>query len=508
MPVRASSSAPSAAAAPSALSPADFEAVIGIETHVQLATDTKAFCSCPAQYGAEPNALVCPVCMGLPGALPRLNARAVECAVRLGLALNCRIRVRSKFDRKQYFYADLPKGYQISQFDEPIAEGGFVDVDLPVEAGGGHRRFAVQRAHLEEDSGKLVHVGGAQLSGAQYSQVDLNRAGVPLVEVVSGPDMRSGLEAAEYAAELQRLVRYLGVSNGNMAEGSMRCDVNVSVRPRGQEQLGTKVEIKNMNSFREMQRAIDYEVQRQAELCCAGRAQEVVQETRLWDEGAQRTAPMRKKEGLADYRYFPEPDLPALEISQDLIERLRQLLPELPEQRRRRYEGLGLAMQDVLVIADDRALADYFDDVIAAGAEAKAAANWLMGDITGYLKAERKGIDDVAMRPAELAELIGLIQDGTISGKIGKDVLPDLLVKGGSARALVEAKGLLQISDEAAIEAMVQEVMDANPTQVEQYRGGKTKLQGFFSGQIMKASGGRVNPGIMNKILKRKLDGK
>eukprot|EP00271_Cylindrocystis_brebissonii_P012474 TRINITY_DN3102_c0_g1_i4.p1 TRINITY_DN3102_c0_g1~~TRINITY_DN3102_c0_g1_i4.p1 ORF type:complete len:517 (+),score=106.61 TRINITY_DN3102_c0_g1_i4:358-1908(+) len=341
-----------ATGSPSTASAVEYEAVIGIETHVQLATMTKAFCTCPAQYGAAPNSHVCPVCLGLPGSLPLINAKAVEYAAKVGLALHCEVARRSKFDRKQYFYPDLPKGYQISQFDEPIASGGYVDVDLPVECGGGHRRFGVTRAHMEEDSGKLLHFGEGS-TGAQASQVDLNRAGTPLVEIVSEPDLRSGVEAAEYAAEIQRLVRYLGVSNGNMAEGSLRCDVNISIRPKGRERFGTKVEIKNMNSFSAMQRAIEYEIARQTGLENAGRGDAIVQETRLWDEGAQQTRTMRKKEGLADYRYFPEPDLPEVVLGEEELVSWQAALPELPEAKRRRYESLGLGMQDVLVLAND-----------------------------------------------------------------------------------------------------------------------------------------------------------
>eukprot|EP00897_Mesotaenium_endlicherianum_P005533 jgi/Mesen1/5007/ME000025S04411 len=413
-----------------------YEAVIGIETHIQLGTATKAFCSCPAEYGAEPNAHVCPVCMGLPGVLPVLNARVVEYAARVGLALNATIARRSKFDRKQYFYADLPKGYQ---------------------AGGGHRRFRITRAHMEEDAGKLVHAGGERLSGSAYSQVDLNRAGVPLLEVVSEADMRSGVEAAEYAAELQRLVRYLGVSNGNMAEGSLRCDVNISVRPRGQPHFGTKVEIKNMNSFSAMQRAIEYETERQVALLEAGRAHEIVLETRLWDEATH-------------------PDLPEVLLEEAYLEGVRAALPELPEAKRRRYERqLGLSMQDVLVLANDIDVANYFEEVVAAGADAKAAANWMMGDVAALLKAQKQSITQTALSPA--------------------------------AKELIESRGLLQISDEASIEKMIDEILAANPKQLEQFRGGKTKLQGFFTGQVMKASGGKVNPGLMNKILMRKLNG-
>lgn len=485
-----------------------FEAVIGIETHVQLSTASKAFCSCPSQYGAEPNTNVCPICMGLPGCLPVLNAKVVECAIKLGLALGAEITLNSKFDRKQYFYADLPKGYQISQFDIPIAKHGTIDVDLPVEFGGGHRRFGITRVHMEEDAGKLIHGGGDRLSGSLYSQVDLNRAGVPLLEVVSEPEMRSGLEAAEYAAELQRLVRYLGISNGNMQEGSMRCDVNISVRKRGQEKFGTKIEIKNMNSFSAMQRAIEFEILRQVSLHQEGQAAKIVQETRLWEEGSQRTLSMRLKEGLADYRYFPEPDLPEVVLEQEFIDRIRADLPELPDRKRRRYEGMGLSLQDVLILANDYDVSKFFDEVLKDGADAKSTANWIMGDISAYLKNEKLSINDVKLKPAVLAELISLIKDGTISGKIGKEVLIDLLQKGGNAKAVIEAKGLLQISDPVAIEAMVDKVLAENPKQVEQYRGGKTKLQGFFGGQLMKASGGKINPTLMNKILVEKLNAK
>lgn len=485
----------------------EYEAVIGIETHVQLATATKAFCSCPSQYGSEPNANVCPICMGLPGCLPVLNEKCVEFGVRLGLALHSDIALKSKFDRKQYFYPDLPKGYQISQFDIPIASNGFLEVDLPVECGGGHKRFGITRVHMEEDAGKLIHAGADQLSGSTHSQVDLNRAGVPLLEIVSEPDMRTGLEAAEYAAELQRTVRYLGVGNGNMQEGSMRCDVNISVRPKGRAQFGTKVEIKNMNSFSAMQRAIEYEFERQVQLIDEGEGDKIVQETRLWEEAAQRTTTMRKKEGLADYRYFPEPDLPEVILNEEYIESVRATLPELPNEKRRRYETLGLSMQDILVLTNDIDVAAYFDAVLEKGGDVKMAANWIMGDITAYLKNEKQSITELKLTPPTLAELIGLIKDGTISGKIAKEILPELLESGASAKSIVEKKGLLQISDVATIEKMIDEVLEKNASQLEAYRGGKTKLQGFFVGQVMKASGGKVNPALMNKLLIEKLNG-
>ncbi|CAM6090010.1 unnamed protein product [Calypogeia fissa] len=485
----------------------NYEAVIGIETHVQLATATKAFCSCESRYGAEPNTNVCPVCMGLPGTLPVLNETVVEYGVKLGLALHAQIALRSKFDRKQYFYPDLPKGYQISQFDIPIAEHGYVELDLPVEFGGGHKKFGITRVHMEEDAGKLIHAGADQLSGSSYSQVDLNRAGVPLLEIVSEPDMRTGLEAAEYAAELQRTVRYLGIGNGNMQEGSMRCDVNISVRPKGRERFGTKVEIKNMNSFSAMQRAIEYEISRQVGLIEGGKGDEIVQETRLWEEGAQRTTTMRKKEGLADYRYFPEPDLPEVILAEEFINSVKATLPELPNEKRRRYEELGLSMQDTLVLTNDSSVAAFFDTVLEKGGDVKQAANWIMGDIAAYLKNEKVSITEIKMTPSTLAELLELIKDGTISGKIGKEILPELIQTGVTAKQIVEKKGLLQISDVATIEKMIDEVLEKNASQVEAYRGGKTKLQGFFVGQVMKASGGKVNPALMNKILLEKLKG-
>ncbi|EFN58388.1 hypothetical protein CHLNCDRAFT_50146 [Chlorella variabilis] len=494
---------------------AAYEAVIGIETHVQLGTKTKAFCSCASEFGAEPNSNVCPVCLGHPGTLPVLNGDMVHKAVLAGLALNARVSLESKFDRKQYFYPDLPKGYQISQYDVPLCEGGWVEVVVPPEQTGGQgvvRRIGVTRAHLEEDAGKLVHGGAASLSGSDYSLVDYNRAGVPLLEIVSEPDMRTGAEAAAYGAEIRRIMRFLGVSDGNMAEGSMRCDVNISVRPRGQAAFGTKVEIKNMNSFNAMQRAIDFEIARQVQLLEDGQAAAIVQETRLWDEGQQCTYSMRKKEGLADYRYFPEPDLPALVLNQAYLDEIQASMPELPRQVRERYLALGLSQYDVLVLSDERDVVAYFDAVLAAGAPPKPATNWVMGDVMAYCKEARLGWDALAerMAPTALAEMIGLIEDGTISGKIGKEVLPALLAgEGGSGsgvRAMVETRGLVQISDPAALAAIVDGVLSANPKQLQQYREGKPKLQGFFVGAVMKESKGRANPAELNRILMEQLN--
>eukprot|EP00258_Populus_trichocarpa_P047511 XP_024463530.1 glutamyl-tRNA(Gln) amidotransferase subunit B, chloroplastic/mitochondrial [Populus trichocarpa] len=479
----------------------DYEAIIGIETHVQLSTLTKAFCGCPYNYGAQPNTSICPVCMGLPGALPVLNSKVIEFAVKLGLALNCKLSFNSKFDRKQYFYPDLPKGYQISQFDKPIASNGYVDLDLPVEFGGGHRRFGITRVHMEEDAGKLLHSGNGS-----FSQVDLNRAGVPLLEIVSEPDMRNGIEAAEYAAEMQRVVRYLGISNGNMQEGSLRCDVNVSIRPIGQSEFGTKVEIKNLNSFSSVNRAIDFEISRQVLLHSQGQGNSIVQETRLWEEGAQKTVTMRKKEGLSDYRYFPEPDLPEVILKKEYVNSIQNSLPELPEMKRRRYENMGLSMQDVLFLANDINVAKFFDATIAKGADVKLATNWIMGDIAAYMKNEKVSINDIKLIPRELAELIASIKGGTISGKIGKEILFELIEKGGTVKGLIEEKDLVQIVDPAEIEKMVDKVLSENPNQLEQYRAGKTKIQGYFAGQVMKLSKGKANPGLLNKILQQKLN--
>lgn len=494
-----------ATAAPAKL---EYEAIIGLETHCQLSTETKIFSSSSTAFGADPNTHVDPICLGLPGTLPVLNRKVLEYAVKAGLALNCTIAPYSKFDRKQYFYPDLPKNYQISQYDLPIAEHGWLEIEL-VDANGNpqRKRIGITRLHMEEDAGKLVHAGADRLAGSSYSLVDYNRAGVPLIEIVSEPDLRSGQEAAEYAQELRRIVRYLGVSDGNMQEGSLRCDVNISVRPVGQKEFGTKVEIKNMNSFSAIQRAIEYEIERQIE--AIANDEPIVQETRLWEEGSQRTISMRSKEGSSDYRYFPEPDLTPIEVSAEQREAWRADLPELPAQKRDRYESeLGLSAYDARVITDDRAVAEYFEATVAVGANAKQAANWVMGDIASYLKAEKLAIADSALTPPILAEMIALIEDNTISGKIAKELLPELIQKGGSVKELVAAKGLVQISDEGAIKAIIQGVLDENADQLAQYRAGKTKLKGFFVGQVMKATQGKADPKLTNQLLNQMLDAK
>jgi aspartyl-tRNA(Asn)/glutamyl-tRNA(Gln) amidotransferase subunit B len=484
-----------------------YEAIIGLETHCQLSTETKIFSDSSAQFTTNPNVNIDPICLGMPGVLPVLNQTVLEYAVKAALALNCQIAPYSKFDRKQYFYPDLPKNYQISQYDLPIAEHGWLEIELYDKKSGTSRckKIGITRLHMEEDAGKLVHGGSDRLAGSTYSLVDYNRAGVPLIEIVSEPDLRSGQEAAEYAQELRRIMRYLGVSDGNMQEGSLRCDVNISVRPVGSETFGTKVEIKNMNSFNAIQRAIDYEIERQMSAIAAG--EPIVQETRLWDEANQRTISMRIKEGSSDYRYFPEPDLGPIEVSPAQRDAWQAELPELPYQKRHRYESeLGLSAYDTRVLTDDQTIATYFEATLAAGAPAKPAANWIMGDISAYLNAHTGlTIQELALTPAGLAELINLIEAGTISNKIGKDILPELLEKGGSPQAIVEKKGLMQISDPALISAAIDEVIAAFPKELEQYKNGKTKMLGFFVGQILKKTGGKADPKLTNQLVAQKL---
>jgi aspartyl-tRNA(Asn)/glutamyl-tRNA(Gln) amidotransferase subunit B len=499
---------PMTAAAPSSIkNQTQYEAVIGLETHCQLSTKTKIFSSSSTEFGGTPNTNIDPICMGMPGVLPVLNQKVLEYAVKAGLALNCEIAPYSKFDRKQYFYPDLPKNYQISQFDLPIATNGWLEIELVDEAGNSTRKkIGITRLHMEEDAGKLVHGGSDRISGSTYSMVDYNRAGVPLIEIVSEPDLRSGAEAAEYGQELRRIVRYIGVGDGNMQEGSLRCDVNISVRPVGREEFGTKVEIKNMNSFNAIERAIDYEIDRQIQALETGET--IIQETRLWDEGKQCTFSMRIKEGASDYRYFPEPDLPPIEVSVAQLQDWKAQLPELPAEKRNRYETqLALSPYDARVLTDDKAVAEYFEGAIAAGAPAKQAANWVMGDLTAYLKNEKLAIGEIPLQPQDLAELISLIDTGTISGKMAKDILPELLSTGGSPQKFVESKGLIQISDAGAIESAIDAVLAANPKELEQYRAGKTKLLGFFVGKVMKETGGRADPKLTNELLANKLNG-
>lgn len=485
----------------------DWVPVIGLETHVQLKTASKLFSPAATAFGDTPNTHVDPVVLGLPGTLPVLNEKALEYAVKAGLAIHCSIAAHSKFDRKQYFYPDLPKNYQISQYDQPIAEDGWIDVEVAEKGKATYnKRIGIERLHMEEDAGKLLHGGADQLSGSTHSLVDYNRAGVPLVEIVSRPDLRSGREAAEYAAELRRIMRYLEVSDGNMQEGSLRCDVNISVRPGEEAPLGTKVEIKNMNSFSAVQKACDYEFARQVAALEAGEA--IVQETRLWDEAKQCTRSMRKKEGSSDYRYFPEPDLGPIEVSREQRDAWQDALPELPAAKRERYQdALGLSAYDARVLTDERSMAEYYEAAVAAGGDTKAVANWLMGDVSAHLNARKLGINALPLQPAELAELVELIGKGTISGKIAKDLLPELLERGGSAAAMVEQRGLAMISNPGAIAALVDELLRQHPKEVEQFRGGRKKLQGFFVGQLMKRTKGRVDPKLANQLLLKALTG-
>lgn len=486
----------------------DYEAVIGLETHCQLNTHTKIFCNCSTSFDSDPNRNVCPICLGYPGVLPVLNEKVLESAVKMGLALEAKISTYSKFDRKQYFYPDLPKNYQISQFDLPIVEHGQLEIELvdkpnapPVK-----KTIGITRLHMEEDAGKLVHAGSDRLAGSTYSKVDFNRTGVPLLEIVSEPDIRTGQEAAEYAQELRRLVRYLGISDGNMQEGSLRCDVNISVRPVGQKEFGTKVEIKNMNSFSAIQKAIEYEIERQIEAIADG--EPIVQETRLWEEGSQRTISMRSKEGSSDYRYFPEPDLPPIEISPEQMAQWREELPELPAAKRQRYEQeYGLSAYDTRVLTDDSAVAQYFEAAVNAGAEPKSVTNWVTQDIAAYLNSQPGlTITQLPLTPDALAELVNLIDQGTISGKIAKEILPELLTQGGSPKAIVESKGLTQMSNADELEAIIEQVLADHPDEVEKYKGGKKKLQGFFVGQVMKRTSGRADPKLTNQILGKKLN--
>lgn len=486
----------------------NYEAVIGLETHCQLNTKTKIFSPVSTEFGAPPNSNISPICLGYPGVLPVLNEKVLEYAVKAGLALNCRIAPYSKFDRKQYFYPDLPKNYQVSQYDLPIAEHGWLEIELVDKPGDEptRKKIGITRLHMEEDAGKLVHVGSDRLSGSTHSLVDFNRAGVPLLEIVSEPDMRSGQEAAEYAQELRRIMLYLGISDGNMQEGSLRCDVNVSVRPVGQKEFGVKVEIKNMNSFSAIQKAIDYEIERQIEAIENG--ERIAQETRLWEEGKQCTISMRSKEGSSDYRYFPEPDLPPIEVTSEQLQQWKSELPELPAQKRHRYEAeLGLSAYDARVLTDDRTVAEYFEAAVAANANPKLVANWVTQDVAAYLNTNKLGIAQIALKPLILAELVELIDNGTISGKIAKEILPELLVKGGSAKALVESLGLIQISDTAELEKIIDEVLANHPDEVGKFRNGKTKLKGFFVGQVMKQTSGRADPKLTNQLLGKKLQG-
>ncbi len=477
----------------------EWEPVIGLEVHVQLATRTKIFSGASTAYGAAPNTQACAVDLGLPGVLPVLNEQAVRFAVRLGLALNAEIAPRSVFARKNYFYPDLPKGYQISQYELPVVGKGWLYIE-PED--GEPRRIGVTRAHMEEDAGKSLHEGFEAMTG-----IDLNRAGTPLLEVVSEPELRSAKEAVAYMKKLHSIVRYLEISDGNLQEGSFRCDANVSVRRRGTEKLGTRAEIKNLNSFRFVEKAINYEIKRQIELIEDGGS--VVQETRLYDAERGETRSMRSKEEANDYRYFPDPDLLPLEIDRALLEGVRARMPELPDAKRARFQAeYGLSAYDAGVLTASRELADFYEATVdACGGEAKLAANWVMGDLAAALNKAGMEIAASPVSPAMVGGMIRRIHDSTISGKIAKEVFEAMWAGEGDADTVIDRRGLKQVTDIGAIEAMIDDVMAANPRQLEQYRGGKDKLFGFFVGQVMKAARGKANPQQVNDILKRKLDG-
>jgi aspartyl-tRNA(Asn)/glutamyl-tRNA(Gln) amidotransferase subunit B len=478
-----------------------YEVVIGLEVHVQLTTETKIFCGCSTAFGAPPNSQTCPVCLGLPGALPVLNEKVAEFAIRTGLATSCAIAPRSIFARKNYFYPDLPKGYQISQYELPICEHGRLEIETEE---GGPKTIGITRIHMEEDAGKLIHGDTTETAGSSF--VDLNRACTPLLEIVSEPDMRSSEEAIAYLKKLHQIVVYLGVCDGNLEQGSFRCDANVSIRPWGQKEFGTRAELKNINSFRFIKQAIDYEIERQAEVLEDGGR--VIQETRLFDSAAGTTRSMRGKEEAHDYRYFPDPDLVPLVVSEEWIEEIRKSLPELPEAKIERFiREYGIPRYDAEVLCADRAVADYFDECVALHGGAKACANWVMGEVQRRLNDEGIAIGEAPVTPALLSGMLKRIDDGTISGKIAKTVFEEMWRSGKDADTVIEEKGLKQVTDTGAIEAIIDEIIAANPGQVEEYRGGKEKVFGFFVGQVMKASKGKANPAAVNELLKKKLQG-
>lgn len=478
----------------------EWETVLGLEIHAQLATKSKIFSGASTAYGSEPNTQACVVSLGMPGVLPVLNKEVVRMAVKFGLAIGAQIDEFSVFARKNYFYPDLPKGYQISQFEKPIIGLGFTDIEVEE---GKPIRVGITRAHLEEDAGKSLHEDYQGMTG-----IDLNRAGTPLLEIVSEPDMRSPQEAVAYMKKIHSIVRYLGICDGNMAEGSFRCDANVSIRPKGQEELGTRTELKNINSFRNIEKAINYEVDRQIDVLESGG--KITQETRLYDADKDETRPMRSKEEANDYRYFPDPDLLPVQVSQKLIEEVRKTLPELPDDRKKRFvEEIGLSSYDAGLLTADRELADYFEVAVkAADGETKLTTNWINGELSAALNKENKTINESPINAEQLGQLIMRIKDNTISGKIAKQVFASLWNgEGETADAIIEDKGLKQMSDSGELETLVNEVIETNPEQVEQYRAGKTKVMGFFVGQIMKNTGGKANPGQINQLLKAKLDG-
>jgi len=476
-----------------------YETVIGLEVHAQLLTRTKMFCGCSTAFGAPPNTQTCPICQGMPGTLPVINGRAIEYGIKTALALRCTVNADNRFARKHYYYPDMPKNYQISQYEEPLAEHG----RLEVEVGGLPRVIGIQRLHLEEDVGKLVHEGS--LETARSSQVDFNRAGVPLMEIVSMPDMRSSEEATAYLKALHAIVVYLAVCDGNMEEGSFRCDANISLRRRGATEYGTKVEIKNMNSFRNVQHALDYEITRQTRALETG--ERIVQETRLWDPDKARTVSMRSKEFAHDYRYFPEPDLPPLDVEAPWIETIRATLPELPAARRGRFmEAYGLGAYDADLLTGSRALADYFESTVRACGKPKAAANWVLNELLRELPGDHeRALAECPIPPANLADLITLVEDGTISGRIAKDVFEKMYRSREDARTIVSREGLTQVADAGELSAVVDQVLAQHAKVVEDWKNGKRAARGFLVGQVMKATAGKASPAVVNSLLDEKL---
>ena len=473
----------------------DFEAVIGLEIHAQLKTTSKIFCGCSTEFGAAPNTHTCPVCLGMPGVLPVLNRKVVDFAIRMGLACQCEIASESRFARKNYFYPDLPKGYQISQYDKPIAEHGYIDIDTE----RGSKRVGITRIHMEEDAGKLLHD-----PAAAASRVDLNRTGIPLLEIVSEPDLRSAEEAGAYLRKVHSILRYLDICDGNMEEGSFRCDANVSIRPMGQPEFGTRAEIKNVNSFRFVEKAIQYEITRQKEVLMDGG--QVVQETRLWNADTGRTFSMRSKEEAHDYRYFPDPDLVTLEIGEEWIEQIRSGLPELPDAKKARFiTQYQLPAYDADLLSASREMAEYFESCVRLGAGPKTASNWIMGPLLSELNRGGKSIAESPVSPEHMSELIRLIENNTISGKIAKKVFEKMVQSGDTPANIVRSDDLIQVSDSAAIEPLIREVIAKHPNEAEDYRNGKEKVFGFFVGQVMKASHGKANPQMVNELLKKLL---
>lgn len=473
-----------------------YEAIIGLEVHAQMLTETKIFCRCSTKFGSEPNTQTCPVCIGMPGVLPVLNKKTLELAVRTGLAMHCKISSYSRFARKNYFYPDLPKGYQISQYELPVCEHGHVEIVVD----GDIKKIGITRIHMEEDAGKNIH----ESSGGNYSFVDLNRAGVPLMEIVSEPDIRSPGEAVEYMKKLRATLRYLGVCDGNMEQGSLRCDANVSVRPAGQEEFGVKAEIKNLNSFKFVEKAIEYEIERQKKILEEGG--NIVQETRLWNLEKGITESMRTKEEAHDYRYFPEPDLVPVIVDQQWVGEIAKSLPELPDAKRERFVSeYSLPEYDADLLTSEKSLADWFEEVVRFGGQPKAVSNWIMVELMRLLKEENKAIEECPLKPKQLADMLMLIDKGTISGKIAKTVFEELYRTGKDAESIVREKGLVQISDAGEIEKVVDDVIAKNPTEAARYKAGEEKLLGFFVGHVMKLTKGKANPQMVNELLKKKL---